>query len=475
MFKKILINIGGILSSRILGFIRDMLTASILGANIYSDIFFIAFKFPNLFRRLVAEGAFTQALLPALELAKNPGGLAYRIGIKFFQFILILSLIITLAQGIVAKIIAIGYPEEIQLLSSPLIALNFWYLDFIFVVTFLGSLLQRRGYFTIPAFSPALLNLSLIGALLLIWIYRLSPIEGIYLLSGGVLVGGALQLLFHLWGAVKFGIWKELKGGRDRELKGHPTEIKKGLKGFYSHFWNSVWGSSTAQISAFIDTWLATFLTAGSVSYLYYSNRLFQLPFALFVIATSTVFFPKITKLLHKNPSAGNRLLLTTTTYLLPVLGFTTALAYNSSLPIVQFLFERGAFTGTDAQITAQLVELYLLGLLPFGIGKLFTSYLYGKHLHRKVALYSTISVSLNIALSAGLIWSIGIIALPLATTIGGMVLLCLTFRELPSSLKRALALNWKGWGWLTIGIGVGYLLSSPFSTLLNWIKGLTG
>ena len=473
MVKKIFINMGGIISSRVLGFLRDMATASILGASIYTDLFFIAFKLPNLFRRVFAEGAFTQALLPTLESVSNWGGVAYLIWQRFFKWVFLLSLLVTIGQQLVAQLVAIGYPSHLREMAAPLIALNFWYLDFIFTATFFGALLQRAGRFGIPAFSPALLNLALLGALGVIALFHLPPLPAVYALSIGVLVGGGLQLLLHWWGVVKSGIWEKLREGRSRPFS---EKDREGVKRFYSHFFNSVWGSSTAQIASFVDTWLATFLGAGSVSYLYYSNRLFQLPFALFVIATSTVFFPKIARLLNSGRQReGEELLVSTYTYLLPVLGFTTSLTFYSALPIVKLLFERGEFGATDSWITAQLLQFYILGLLPYGIAKLFTSYLYGSHRHKEVALYSTIGVGVNILLSLLLIWKMGVTALPLATTAGGVALLCASYRGLPPRLKRQLALNWRGWGLLGVGVIAGWAGAPLFSALLLWIKGVVG
>ena len=196
MFKSIIINFLGIFNSRVLGFIRDLLSASILGANIYSDIFFVAFKFPNLFRRIFAEGAFTQSFLPNFAKEKYKARFAYLVFKKIFIIILILSLLVTLFSNIIANILASGFNETQKSLASPLIALNFWYLDLIFIVTFLASLLQYKKHFFTTAFSPVLLNISLICALLLSM--DLEKEQIIWYLSYGVIIGGIAQLIAHL-------------------------------------------------------------------------------------------------------------------------------------------------------------------------------------------------------------------------------------------------------------------------------------
>lgn len=147
MFKSIFTNSSGILFSRILGFIRDLLSASILGANIYSDMFFVAFKLPNLFRRIFAEGAFTQSFLPSFSLSKFKPFFAYHTLKKFFLIILSLSILVNIFSYYITYILAYGFSEEQKQATSSLVAINFYYLDFIFLTTFLASLLQYKKPF----------------------------------------------------------------------------------------------------------------------------------------------------------------------------------------------------------------------------------------------------------------------------------------------------------------------------------------
>jgi putative peptidoglycan lipid II flippase len=217
MFKSIIINFLGIFNSRILGFIRDLLSASILGANIYSDIFFVAFKFPNLFRRIFAEGAFTQSFLPSLAKSKEKARFAFLIFFKFFIIILILSLIVTIFRDFVTEFLAYGFDEKAKKTAAPLIAINFWYLDLIFIVTFLASLLQYKNHFAVTAFSTALLNISLIVALLIS--KNLPKEQIIWYLSFGVMIGGIAQVIAHLIVAKKKKILKLLTLDIKKKLK----------------------------------------------------------------------------------------------------------------------------------------------------------------------------------------------------------------------------------------------------------------
>ncbi|WP_041361577.1 murein biosynthesis integral membrane protein MurJ [Nautilia profundicola] len=422
MFKSIIVNFLGIFNSRILGFIRDLLSASVLGANIYSDIFFVAFKFPNLFRRIFAEGAFAQSFLPSFAKAKYKPRFTWLVFKKLFIIILIFSLFVTLFSNLVTNILASGFSEEAKKLASPLIALNFWYLDLIFIVTFLASLLQYKKHFATTAFSTALLNISLIIALLLSM--NLPKEQIIWYLSFGVIIGGIAQVIVHLIAARKYKVLKLLYIGAKSKKEADISTFKK-------HFLPSILGNSTAQISAFIDTWLATFLISGSISYLYYANRLFQLPFALFAIATSTVLFPKITKNLNdgreKEAFESMKKVFWVLFYLLIT---ATVVAIISSKEIIRLLFEHGAFTAKDTEFTSVVLIMYMIGLIPYGLNKLFSSYLYATHKHLKAAKISAISLLVNIVFSVALIFPLKVYGLALASSIGGMVLFILTLKE---------------------------------------------
>jgi len=427
MLKPAFINFLGTLSSRILGFIRDMLSAYILGANIYSDIFFVAFKFPNLFRRIFAEGAFTQSFLPSFAKAIYKPSFAWNVFKSIFIIILILSIIVTIFSPQITDILAYGFSNEAKKMASPLVAINFWYLDLIFIVTFLASLLQYKKHFLTTAFSPALLNIALISALILSMHKDKKTI--ILYLSIGVIIGGFAQVLAHLIMAKKKKILKLLYIGAKSRKKENISTFKK-------HFLPSVFGNSTAHLSAFLDTWLATFLSAGSISYLYYANRLFQLPFALFAIAISTVLFPQVTKAIsqQKYEEAYNELK-KAFWYLLYLLTLAFIIAVIDSKEIVKLLFQRGSFNAKDTIITSKVLIMYMIGLIPFGLNKLFSSYLYATHKHLKIAKISAISLGINAIFSIILIFPLKVLGLALASSIGGIVLFYLTLKEFGFSL----------------------------------------
>jgi putative peptidoglycan lipid II flippase len=428
LIKSIFTNSFGILFSRILGFIRDLLTASILGANIYSDMFFVAFKLPNLFRRIFAEGAFTQAFLPSYSKSKNKAIFSTYILVKFFLIITLISIFINIFSELVTSLIAMGFDENMIEQTAPLLAINFYYLNFIFVVTFLATLLQYKNHFATTSFSTALLNISLIVALLIA--EGMEKYDIVYYMSWAVLVGGALQLLVHVIAIKKLSLMKIFTYGF-YYVNSTKEKISTEVKNFNKLFLPSVFGSSTAHISAFLDTWLASFLVSGSISYLYYSNRVFQLPLALFAIATSIALFPMVAKAIKQKDSAkAQNLMKKSSLILFSILGISTAIGIVFSQEIVWLLFERGEFTNTDTIKTATVLSMYLIGLLPFGLAKIFSMYLFAKEKHIKMAKISAYALGFNIVFSLILIIPYEAQGLALASSLSGIVLFILTYRE---------------------------------------------
>ncbi|WP_428026792.1 murein biosynthesis integral membrane protein MurJ [Arcobacter sp.] len=419
LIKSIFTNSSGILVSRILGFLRDLLTASILGANIYSDIFFVAFKLPNLFRRIFAEGAFTQAFIPAYAKTNHKIRFSSAIFLQFLALILFISLLVTLFSKFITQVIALGFDDKTIDLAAPLVAINFYYLPMIFVVTFMAALLQYKHHFATTAFSTALLNLALIGALLIS--KDLEKYEITYYMSYGVLVGGFLQILVHFL-AIKNKNLQKIFTFRKMKI----SENK-----FYKNFVSATLGSSTSHISAFLDTWLASFLVSGSISYLYYANRVFQLPLALFAIATSIALFPMIARAIKNKDEAKALKLMKKSTFILTALLLcATLIGIIFDKFIIELLFQRGAFTALDTKNTALILTMYLIGLLPFGIAKIFSLWLYSHEQQYLAAKISMKSLAFNIVFSLLLITPYGAAGLAFASTLSGFILFFLTIKE---------------------------------------------
>ncbi|WP_198305243.1 murein biosynthesis integral membrane protein MurJ [Arcobacter vandammei] len=419
LLKSIFTNSSGILVSRITGFIRDLMTASILGANIYSDIFFIAFKFPNLFRSIFADGAFTQAFIPSYAKSKYKIRFSSIIFLQILAFLLLFSLIVTLFSHLFAKAFAIGFSAETVDLAAPLFAINFYYLPLIFIVTFMGALLQYKHHFTTTAYSTALLNLSMIGSLIIA--RGLENYTITFYLSFGVIFGGILQVLVHILAIRKANLGKIFTFRRHKQ--------KEKTK-FYKNFFAATLGSSTMHISAFIDTWLASFLISGSISYLYYANRVFQLPLAIFAIATSIALFPMVAKAIkNQNEELALKLMKKSALILFGVLTISMIVGIIFDNFIIKLLFERGAFTSEDTRNTALILTMYLIGLLPFGLAKIFSLWLYAKEQQLLSAKISAQSLVANIIFSLILIYPYEAAGLAFASTLSGFVLFFLTIK----------------------------------------------
>ncbi len=426
MFKSIFSNSFGILISRITGLARDILMTSVLGVNVWSDIFLMAFKFPNLFRRIFAEGSFTQSFMPSYIASKQKSVFAVAIFIRFMIFIVVFSFLVTLFPEFFTKLLAWDWDKELISKTAPLTAINFWYLDLIFIVTFLGTLLQHKEHFFTTAFSTVWLNIAMVVSLILFM--HSDPKTMVYALSCSILIGGLFQVLTHLYTIRHQGLMKVLVGGwKYRKTKDVKVEESK----FASLFFPSLLGNSTAQIASFIDTSLASFLAAGSVSYLFYANRIFQLPFAIIALAITTALFPAIAKAINnENHTLAYKNLYKAFWLLSALLGLSVLGGMLLSEPIIWLLFERGNFTIQDTHNTADVLMMYMLGLIPFGLAKLFSLYLYAMHKHLKAAKIAAASLIINIIFSVLLMKPMGAAGLALAGSIGGAVQLILTVKE---------------------------------------------
>lgn len=419
MLRHFFTNSIGILCSRVLGFIRDLMTANALGASIWSDIFFVAFKLPNLFRRLFGEGAFSQAFMPNLVKVSQKGLFCAEILIKLSLAMLCLSLIVMLFAPLATKALAFGFSPETIALAVPLVRINFWYLLAIFIVTLLSALLQYKNHFATTAFSTALLNISMIAALFLA--LNLDQKSAAMYLSWGVVAGGMLQVLSHIIALKRLNLLRLLSLGIIKFAKGKRAKAK----GFWQNFGHGIIGSSANQLSDFISTFIASFLATGAISYLYYANRIFQLPLALFAIALSTAIFPKIAKAIKSNNDTNAiNLLRKSFSLLFFLLIFSTIGGFVLANEIIWLLFERGEFNTNNTIESAKVLQMYMLGLLPFGLYKLFSLWLYAKMQQKIAAKIAIYSLFINTALCLLLFKPLGASGLALAGSISGLFLL---------------------------------------------------
>jgi putative peptidoglycan lipid II flippase len=375
---------------------------------------------------IFGEGAFQQSFLPAFVASRNKGVFAISILQRFLLLIVVASIVVALFPEFFTRLLVIGWSDQQVTEAAPMMAITFWYLALVFVVTFLGSLLQYREHFATTAFSTVLLNIAMIGALLL---YRNdTPKHVAIALSISVILGGILQVGLHIWSLIRYRMVALLYGGWKYK---NTKSIDKEKGRFNALFLPAIWGNSTPQINAFLDTWLASFLVPGSISSLFYANQVFQLPLAIIAIAASTALFPSVTKALaNGRDDEAYRNLNKAFFLMFATLAIAAVGGMVFSEPITWLLFERGRYTAEDSARTAWVLSMYLVGLVPFGLAKLLSMYLYASHRQLKAAKISTISLLFNVVASLSLMHSMGAAGLALAGSIGGWILFGLTLRE---------------------------------------------
>ena len=433
--------IGGMTTiSRILGFIRDAVIARIFGAGLESDAFFVAFKIPNLLRRISAEGAFTQAFIPILseyKIQKSPlelGSFINKISTLLGFFLVLITLLGVLGAPWIIYITAPGFisnPEKYNL-TVDLLKITFPYIFFISLVSMAGGILNTFGKFIVPAFTPVWLNVSfIIGALYFVKYFN----QPAYVLAWAVFVGGVLQLFFQIPFLKQIGCIPKL----DFNFKDAGVWRVLKLMG------PSILGVSVAQISLLINTIFASFLSVGSISWLYYADRLLEFPAGILGVALSTILLPSLSKSLsNKNKSEYSELI----NWALK-LGILLAVPAAVSLamlgaPLITTLFFYGAFTQYDISMTQTALIAYSVGLIGLILIKILAPAFYAQQNIKtpvKIAIFTLFCTQVMNLLFIGYLQHVGLaLAIGLAACINaGLLFYCLR-RE------KVFVLD-KGWG----------------------------
>ncbi len=386
--------------SRILGFARDILFARFFGAGPAMDAFLVAFKIPNFFRRLFAEGAFSQAFVPVLgDLHHKDGHEAARDLVAHASGSLGLVLLLVTALGVltapwIIDVFAPGFLAHpaTHALAASMLRWTFPYLFFIALVALSAGALNVYGHYAAPAATPILLNLALIGAALgLRGLFRI-PITA---LAFGVLAAGVLQLAFQLPFLARRGLLV-----RPRVNFRHPA-----VRRILALMLPSLFGASVMQVNLLIDTAVATFLAPGSVSWLYYADRLMEFPLGVFAVALGSVVLPRLTRAHSRRETddfsrtLDNALRL----ILLVALPAAVGLAVLAG-PLLVTLFTRGAFSAFDARMAAWALVAYAAGLLGFTSIKVLAPGYYARQDTRTPVRIGIAAVGANLLLMALLV-----------------------------------------------------------------------
>ena len=419
--------------SRVLGLLRDVVLANLIGANGNADAFFVAFKIPNFLRRLFAEGAFAQAFVPVLADTREHGGqaavraLVDRVAGVLGGTLLVLTLITVMASPVVATIFAPGFlrdPAKLAL-TGDLIKLTFPYLFLISLTGFAGAILNSYQRFAVPALTPILLNLSLIAAAL--W-FAPGFDEPVVALALGVLIAGFTQLLFQVPALAGIGLVP-----RPRWAPRH-----EGVRRIMVLMVPALFGVSVSQINLLLDTVLASLLPTGSVSWLYYSDRLTELPLGVFAIAIATVILPTLSgqRARADDPAFASTLSWAIRSVLLIAIPATLALAVLAE-PLLATLFQYGAFGGDDRAMAAASLRAYTLGLGAFMLVKVLAPGFYAREDMRtpvRIGIIAMVAnMVLNVAFVFPLMWwlNLGHVGLALATSVSAWLNALLLFRGL--------------------------------------------
>ena len=435
--------------SRVMGLARDVVFARVIGAEAFADVFFVAFKIPNFFRRLFAEGAFAQAFVPILGEYREQGSqaavrsLISRVSGTLGLTLLLFTLVIVLAAPAMAAIFAPKWFFNDPLkftATAEMLRITFPYLMFISMTGVAGGILNSYDRFAVPAFTPILLNISLIAAALIA-----APMfeQPAFALAWGVLIAGILQFIFQIPFLLRIHMLPAPK------VDWHHPGVRKILK----LMGPAIFGVSVSQINLLLDTMLATFLPTGSVSWLYYSDRLSELPLGVFGVAIATVILPNLSR--HHAASSTQQYSETLDWALKMIL--LIAVPASAALvllaePILVTLFYYGdVMTLRDMSMATLSLRAYALGLIAFMLIKVLAPGFFARQDMRTPVRIGIIAMVTNMVLNLLFVvplhfyWQIGHLGLAAATSVAAFLNAILLYVYLKRSGVYVASGHWVG------------------------------
>ena len=404
------------LISRILGYLRDILIAIFLGASIFADAFFVAFRLPNTFRRLFAEGTFNAAFIPSYTSAKFQNKKKGKLFADevLNHLLLILLLIITLAEIFTpyfVYLIAPGFAaDEIKFdLAIEFTRITFPFLLFVCLSSFFSGILNSHNKFAAAAAAPIILNIILIISILVSYIQNLNIAKQ---LSYGVTISGIIQLIFLFYCTYEF-----YKPNIKIYLK-----VTKKVKFFFKKLLPSIFSSGVTQINILVGTIIASF-QAGAVSYLYYADRVYQINLAIAGIAVGTVSLPVLSKAFKsknftKVSNIQSGAIQLSLLFSIPAsLGLIIA-----SEEIINGLFGYGSFSPNDVEMTSKALVFFGFGVVAFALVKILSNFFFARDNTKTPFYISSFIVFLNVTISLTFFSKVGFLIVPLATSISTWV-----------------------------------------------------
>ncbi|EJG0417084.1 murein biosynthesis integral membrane protein MurJ [Vibrio parahaemolyticus] len=422
------------LISRVLGLVRDVVVANLMGAGASADVFFFANKIPNFLRRLFAEGAFSQAFVPVLTENHAQGDmdktreLIARAAGTLGVIVSIVTVLGVLGSGVVTALFGFGWfldwmhggpaAEKFEL-ASLMLKITFPYLWFITFVALSGAILNTLGKFAVSSFTPVFLNVMIILAAWFISPQMSQPEIG---LAIGVFLGGLVQFLFQIPFLIKAGVMVKPKwGGRD------PGVVK-----IRTLMIPALFGVSVSQINLLFDTFIASFLQTGSISWLYYSDRLLEFPLGLFGIAIATVILPALSRKHVDSQSEGFAHTMDWGVRMVTLLGIPAMLGLMAlAKPMLMVLFMRGEFSPQDVHQASLSLLAYASGLLNFMLIKVLAPGYYSRQDTKTPVKYGIIAMVTNMVFNAIFAYFYGYVGLAIATALSAFVNMALLYRGL--------------------------------------------
>ncbi len=418
LFKSTSVVAGMTMISRIFGFMRDMVTAQLFGAGVVFDAFSVAFRIPNLMRRLFAEGSFSQAFVPVLseyqkqkpheDIHRFVNAISGTLGFV----LLCVSIVGVICAPLIIRISAPGFAADGERfeLAVTMLRITFPYLMLISLTALSGAILNTYSRFWVAAFTPVLLNICMIGAAFWLSPRMHTPIIG---LAWGVLIAGVIQLLFQ---------WPFLKN-----LRLIPRPIinfrDSGVNRVLKLMVPALFGVSVAQINLLLDTLFASLLVVGSVSWLYYSDRLMEFPLGVIGVAISTVILPHLSR--HHASQSAEDFSHTLDWALRCVLlvGLPAAVVFAViSGPLLSTLFQHGQFDGHAVMMTRKSLSMFALGIAPFMLVKILAAGFYAKQDLRTPVRIGILAMISNMVFNVILLWPLKHAGIALATSLSALL-----------------------------------------------------
>jgi len=465
--------------SRVMGLLRDIVFARVIGADAMADAFFVAFKIPNFFRRLFAEGAFSQAFVPVLAEYREKGSeaavraLIDRVAGMLGSALIALTVLVVIASPLVTGLFAFGFwldhPDKFDAASS-MLRITFPYLLLISLTGLAGAILNSYDRFAVPALTPILLNVSMIIAALVVAPWFDAPV---YALAWGVLAAGVLQLLFQLPFLARIHmIPRPVMDWRD-----------EGVVRVLRLMAPAIFGVSVSQINLLLDTMIASFLPTGSISWLYYSDRLAELPLGVFGVAIATVILPSLSRQHAADTLEKFNSTLDWALRMILLIAIPAALALIIlAEPILLTLFYYGdVMTSRDIAMATLSLRAYAVGLVAFMLIKVLAPGYYARQDIKTpvrigvIALVTNMGLNIALAVPLHLYWGIGHVGLALATSLSAMLNAGLLLRGLRKGQVYAPEAGWSRFlvQLLAANVTMGLVLYGLTLYMNEWLQWL--